>query len=492
MKLRDVLEHLEVISFTGNHDADVQGIACDSRKVGRDFIFAAVRGEKLDGHEFIPSAQEGGARTVISEQPPSSLIGDLNWVQVMNLRQALGILALELNRRPDLHVPYIGITGTNGKTTLTYLLEAILSHSGASPAVMGTISYRYAGREVTAERTTPEAPDLAAFASNAIAEGATHLVMEVSAHALTLKRVYGVNFHTVIFTNFSQDHLDYYGSLEKYLDAKMRLFDGRNGPLPRRIIVNVDDEYGAALYRGFPGEKISTGRSPIADYHIGEPVFDAGGLRFTLRHDDEEFPLAAPLTGMGNVHNVAQAFACARRLGLPGPVIIDALATVKPIPGRMEEVSIGQDFRVLVDYAHTEDALRNACQILRRITPGRLIVVFGCGGDRDRTKRSRMGRIVARLADKVIVTSDNPRSEEPESIIDEIIPGIREIRDDYIREADRRAAIRRAIQLAGTGDTVLIAGKGHETGQIIGPRILPFVDREVALEILRQSRESES
>jgi len=492
MLLRDVLEHLEVISFTGHRDAPVRGIACDSRKVGRDFIFAAVRGENFDGHEFIPSAQEGGANTVISEQPPSVSSGNLNWVQVTNIRQATGILALVLHRRPDLRVPYVGITGTNGKTTLTYLLEAVLGKGGGSPAVMGTISYRHAGRDVPAQRTTPEAPDLAAFADDAIAAGATHLVMEVSAHALTLQRVYGVEFDTVIFTNFSQDHLDYYGSLDKYWDAKRRLFDGRNGPLPRRIIVNVDDEHGAALFAAFPGEKHATGRSAAARYRIGEPFFDDAGLRFTLHHEGTAHPLAAPLTGMGNVYNVAQAFVGGRLYGLPAAVIRDALAGVAPIPGRLEEVSAGQDFRVLVDFAHTEDALRNACQILRQITPGRLIVVFGCGGDRDRSKRPRMGRIVAELADLVVVTSDNPRSEDPEAIIDEIVPGIEAIRNDYIRLTDRRAAIGRAIGLAGTGDTVLLAGKGHETGQIIGPRILPFVDREVALELLRQKRESAS
>ncbi|MBN2430949.1 MAG: UDP-N-acetylmuramoyl-L-alanyl-D-glutamate--2,6-diaminopimelate ligase [Acidobacteria bacterium] len=492
MLLRDVLEHLEVISITGNLDANVRGIACDSRKVGRDFLFAAVRGEKFDGHEFIPSAQEGGANTVISEQPPSVSFRNLNWVQVTNIRQAMGVLALELYRRPDLRVPYIGITGTNGKTTLTYLLEAILTKGGGSPAVMGTISYRHAGRDVPAQRTTPEAPDLAAFADDVIAAGATHLVMEVSAHALTLQRVYGAAFDTVILTNFTQDHLDYYGSLDHYWDAKCRLFDGRNGPLPQRIIVNVDDDHGAALFDDFPGEKHSTGRRAGASFRIGEPAFDTAGLRFTLHHEGTAYRLAAPLTGMGNVHNVAQAFVCGLLYGIPAGAVLEALAEVAPIPGRMEEVNSGQDFRVLVDYAHTEDALRNACQILRQITPGRLIVVFGCGGDRDRTKRPRMGRIVAELADMVIVTSDNPRSEDPEAIIDEIIPGIREIRDDYIRLTDRRAAIARAIGLAEAGDTVLLAGKGHETGQIIGPRILPFVDREVALAELRRRRESAS
>lgn len=486
MTVQEVLDHLERAAFHGRSDAPVAGITCDSRRAGPDYIFVALRGERFDGHKFLPSAREGGANSVISEQPPSfsSFSETMNWIQVPDARKAMSLAAFTIHDHPDHRLRFIAVTGTNGKTTITYLLEAILHRANQQPARMGTVSYTFNGVEIPAERTTPESPDLAAFARQVVDSGGTHLVMEVSAHALSLRRVYGVTFDTAVFTNLTQDHLDYYPDMAAYRDAKAMLFDGRNGSLPRRAVFNIDDSHGRFLYERFTGEKYGTGTAADADFRIVAHDFTAPGLQVDIRWNGRTTRLSTPLTGRGNLANVTQAFAVATLQGVGIDTVRDALAAISPIPGRMEDVAPENPFRIIVDYAHTEDALRNACDILKQLTSGRLIVVFGCGGDRDRSKRPRMGRAVADIADVVIVTSDNPRGEDPDRIIDDIMPGIEEIRTDGIRLTDRRTAIATALRLARSGDTVLLAGKGHETGQTIGARTLPFDDRRVAREVL--------
>jgi UDP-N-acetylmuramoyl-L-alanyl-D-glutamate--2,6-diaminopimelate ligase len=488
MRVWDIAKHLQPVAFHGNPDAPVGGIACDSRRAGRDVIFAAVRGQKHDGHDFLAIARQGGATTVLSELPPTyhQLLA-WNWIQVTDVRTALALAAREVHRRPDLEVPFIGITGTNGKTTLTYILEAVFRQAGRRPAVVGTVSYRHDGRDIPADRTTPEAPELMAFAREVADSGGGPMLMEVSAHSLSLRRVYGTAFDTAVFTNLTRDHLDYYPNLDAYADAKRRLFDGRNGPVPRRAIFNLDDPFGRQFKAAFAGEAFGTGTAPDADFRILASDFDPPGLCATVRWDGRDRELAVPLTGRGNLHNVVQAVAAAVLAGVAEEHILTALADMAPVPGRLEEVLPGHPVRVFVDYAHTEDALANACAILRALTPGRLVVVFGCGGDRDRGKRPRMGRVVAGAADVVVVTSDNPRSEDPESIIDAIVPGIREVREDFHRIADRRAAIAAAIGLAGPGDIVLLAGKGHERYQIIGSQVIPFSDFATALDLLESA-----
>ncbi|HNR38126.1 MAG TPA: UDP-N-acetylmuramoyl-L-alanyl-D-glutamate--2,6-diaminopimelate ligase [Acidobacteriota bacterium] len=488
MRVFDILQQLRPVAFHGNPGAPVGGIACDSRRVCRDGIFAAVRGEKHDGHDFLASAREGGAITVLSELPPTFYqILAWNWIQVAEIRPAMALVAREVHRRPDLAVPFVGITGTNGKTTLTYILEAIFRQAGRRPAVVGTVAYRFDGRDIPADRTTPEAPELLAFAREVADSGGGPLIMEVSAHSLSLHRVHGLVFDTAVFTNLTRDHLDYYPNLAAYADAKARLFDGRNGPLPRRAVFNVDDPFGREFKSAFRGEAVGTGTSPDADFRILAYDFDPPGLCATLRWDGRDHELAVPLTGRGNLHNVVQAVAAAVLAGVGETDLLAALAAMPPVPGRLEEVLPGHPVRVFVDYAHTEDALANACAILRTLTTGRLVVVFGCGGDRDRGKRPRMGRVVAEAADVVLVTSDNPRSEDPDAIIDEIVDGIRGVRQDFRRITDRRAAIGAAIGLARPGDTILIAGKGHERYQIIGTQVIPFSDYATALALLQAS-----
>jgi len=404
----------------------------------------------------------------------------------------MSIAALEVYARPDKRLPYIGVTGTNGKTSITYMLESIFRFAGLQPARMGTIAYKFGSRETRATMTTPEAPDLARFAATVAEENGSHLIMEVSAHAISLFRVFDVAFDTAIFTNFSQDHLDFYSNLDDYFDAKKRLFDGRNGLAPRLSVINTDDTWGKTLYGECKGEKYSTGTSPGTDVQIEAFDFTSSGLTASLKWHGNIHHIKTPLLGHGNLHNVTQSFACAVLHGIDPAAIGEALSQIAPIPGRMEEVLPGHPFRVIVDYAHTEDALTNACEILRQVAPGQLIVVFGCGGDRDRAKRPQMGRTVAQHADVVMVTSDNPRSEDPEAIIDDIIPGILEVRTDYHRISDRREAIEQAISLARRGDTILLAGKGHETGQIVGDHVLPFVDKDVALGFLHDMARRDS
>lgn len=403
----------------------------------------------------------------------------------------MALIALALNGHPDQQMPFVGVTGTNGKTTLTYLLESVCQLAGWKPAVTGTVSYRFNGTEVPAARTTPEAPEILARAAEARRQGCRAMLMEVSSHALSFRRVYGFQFQSVIFTNLTRDHLDYYSDMDEYGDAKRRLFDGRNGPLPRQGIFNLDDPFGATLYRDFQGERAGTGRQAGADCRICRFDFQPPGLNLLLDWQGQPIRLSSPLTGAGNMHNLTQAFACAAMLGIDPALIKRGLEAVRNVPGRMDEVPAAYGFRVFVDYAHSEDALANACTILRSLAGGRLITVFGCGGDKDRGKRPRMGKVVAAHSDIVVVTSDNPRSEDPERIIDMIVPGILEIRSDYHRVADRREAIRLALGLARPGDVVLLAGKGHETVQVVGQSILPFHDKEVAVEILAEMKQEQ-
>lgn len=473
----------------GDGRALLTGITHDSRRVTPGCLFVAVKGARFDGNRFAARAVEDGAAAVMSETaPPGDSPSPRAWIRVDDVRRAMTLAAFELAGRPDSRVPFIGVTGTNGKTTITYLLERIFLHAGMFPGVLGTVSYRYRGEEAPAARTTPESPDIAAFAARVAGTGGGPFLMEVSSHAVSLARVYGVRFHTALFTNLTQDHLDWYGTMEAYADAKRAWFDGRNGPVPGRGVFNLDDPFARELHASFTGERIGTSAAGPADFRVSGYAFTPGGMRLKLEWAGRRAELRTRLTGRGNLHNVLQSFAAAVAYGVDPDAATEALAGMDAVPGRLDEVVKGYPFRVFVDYAHSEDALRNACSILREITPGRLIVVFGCGGDKDRGKRPRMGRAVAEAAHVVIVTSDNPRSEDPEAIIDEIVPGILEVRPDYLRDADRRRAIERAVTDARPGDTLLLAGKGHEREQIIGNRVIPFHDGDVAADAVRRLR----
>jgi len=391
----------------------------------------------------------------------------------------MGPAAARLFGDPTEDLRVVGITGTNGKTTTAFLVRALLERAGVRTGLLGTVTSFVGGREEPVERTTPEAIDLQRLFRRMLDEGDEACVMEVSSHALELGRAEGIRFAARVFTNLTQDHLDFHPTMEDYFVAKRRLFDG-----PGASVVNVDDPWGRRLAEDLAGDATTTYAidSP-ADYRAEDVAFDAGGSRFTCRTPEGAIDVAMPLPGLFNVQNALAAIAVARSLGVSPDQASDALATAPRVPGRFEPVDEGQDFAVLVDYAHTPDSLDNVLRAARAVTAGRLHVVFGAGGDRDRGKRPLMGRVARELADRVIVTSDNPRSEEPEAILADILEGTGL---DVEHELDRRAAVARAVETAGAGDVVVVAGKGHEQGQEFADgRKEPFDDREVVRDALR-------
>jgi UDP-N-acetylmuramoyl-L-alanyl-D-glutamate--2,6-diaminopimelate ligase len=459
-------------------DVEVAALALDNRRVEPGTVFFCVRGFTRDGHDFAADAVARGAVALVVDHPLGLGVPE---VVVEDVRAAMAPAAARLHGDPTATLRTVGVTGTNGKTTTAYLVRALLEAAGHPTGLLGTVKSVVGGVEHEVARTTPEAIDLqAAFAAMRDA-GDTHCVMEVSSHALALGRADAIHWAAAIFTNLTQDHLDFHPSMEHYFEAKCRLF--RDGE-PEVAVINVDDPFGRRLAASLEGRVavVTVGiDSAHADLRATDirsafdgSTFTAGGLE-----------LHSPLPGRFNVLNVLEAVATARALGVPDDVIVAALPAAGRVPGRFEPVDEGQEFALLVDYAHTPDSLENVLAAARPLTDGRLICVFGCGGDRDRGKRPQMGEISARLADLTIVTSDNPRSEDPQAIVDEILTGIG---DRAATEAivDRRAAIERAVQMAQPGDVVVVAGKGHEQGQEFeGGRKLPFDDATVAREALR-------
>jgi UDP-N-acetylmuramoyl-L-alanyl-D-glutamate--2,6-diaminopimelate ligase len=473
MRLRDVIEGAPV----GAGDIDITALAYDHRTVQPGTLFFCVPGLSRDGHEFAPAAVAAGAVALVVERPLGLGVPE---VQVPSVRRAMAPAAARFYGDPTAALDVVGVTGTNGKTTTAYLVRALLEADGRRTGLLGTVKSVIGGAEHEVVRTTPEAIDLQRTFRRMVAAGDTACAMEVSSHALALHRADAIHFAAAIFTNLTQDHLDFHRTMEAYFQAKRRLF---TCAAPALAIVNVDDEYGARLAGELP-HAITFALERPAAYRAVDVRTGVDGSRFTVRGPDGRLAVRSPLRGRFNVYNVLGAFAVARELGVDGDVAKAALATAGRVPGRFEPIEEGQDFAVLVDYAHTPDSLENVLRAAREITAGRLHVVFGCGGDRDRGKRPLMGEIATRLADRVIVTSDNPRSEDPEAIIAEILAGAGPGAE---RNPDRREAIAEAIAGARGGDVVVIAGKGHEQGQeLAGGRKLPFDDAEVAREILRQ------
>ncbi len=457
-------------------DVEVAALALDNRRVQPGTVFFCVRGFTRDGHDFAADAVARGAVALVVDHPLELGVPE---VVVDDVRAAMAPAAARIHGDPTAQLRTVGVTGTNGKTTSAYLVRALLEAAGEPTGLLGTVKSVVGGVEAPVARTTPEAIDLqAAFAAMRDA-GDTHCVMEVSSHALTLGRADAIHWAAAIFTNLTQDHLDFHPTMDDYFAAKRRLFAAG----PEVAIVNVDDRYGARLARELDGvELITIGiDTPDADLRATDINSDFAGSTFTAGG----LELRSPLPGRFNVYNVLGAVAAARALGVDDATIVAALPAVEPVPGRFEPVDEGQEFALIVDYAHTPDSLENVLAAARPLTRGRLLCVFGCGGDRDRGKRPLMGEISARLADHTIVTSDNPRSEDPDAIVAEIMAGIA---DASASEAivDRHAAIERAVELAGAGDVVVVAGKGHEQGQEFeGGRKLPFDDVTVAREALR-------
>jgi len=461
--------------LVGEGDAEVTAVHHDSRKVGDGSAFVAIPGANVDGAEFASGAVAAGAAAVIAER---ELSVEAPVLVVADARVALARAAHLVYGEPTTKLKVAGITGTNGKTTTAWLLRSALG--GAS--LLGTVSATGA----PAAFTTPEADDLARFVAAELETGAAHLVMEVSSHALALHRVDGVAFDVAAFTNLSQDHLDFHETMAAYQEAKARLFTEL---APRAAVIDVDSEVGADFASRTSAELWSVGRREDARVRVNEVHFSAAGIEASLSIEGEAVTLRSPLVGAHNVQNLTVALGAALAMGKERAEVLEALATATGAPGRLERVPDPGGALVLVDYAHTPDALRNALAALRPLTSGRLIVVFGCGGDRDTEKRPMMGRAAGDGADFAVVTSDNPRTEDPEAIVDAIVPGVHDSGiGDFVVEVDREAAIDLAIRRAKPGDTVLIAGKGHEDYQIVGTTKRPFDDRAVARDAIRRRR----
>ena len=487
-QIRDVADRLNAEVF-GDGSVTVTDVTHDSRLAGPGALFAAIKGSTADGHRFIDDVMRRGAVGVISENdPPADFVGF--WLKVANARAALAHAAAAVYDDPSHKLDLIGITGTNGKTTTTYLCFAIAEASGNPAAMLTTVEYRIRAQSEPAVRTTPEASDTNRFLRRAVDDGCTVAVMEASSQAIDLHRCDGLRFRVAIFTNLTRDHLDYHGTMEEYFAAKRKLFDGSLGERPASSIINVDDEWGARLAEELRkvGQKVVT-FSQDAEADITAKDINVSlirGTSFQLRTPIGEIAISSPLVGRPHVYNMLAASAAAIELGYSLDTIKTALSQCIGAPGRFERVPHDGDFAVVVDYAHTDDALLNVLETARKLTPGRVITVFGCGGDRDRTKRKPMGEIAGRLSDHVIITSDNPRNEDPLKIIREIEVGVKENIDSYESIPDRREAIFRAIGLAEKDDLVMIAGKGHETYQIVGSEKYHFDDREVATEALER------
>jgi UDP-N-acetylmuramoyl-L-alanyl-D-glutamate--2,6-diaminopimelate ligase len=478
VKLRDGLSP----DITG---LSVAGLEYDSRRVGKDFLFFAFAGSRVDGRRFSQEAVARGALAVVSELPPPPEVASA-WIQVEHGRQALAMASRNFYQHPDDKVQFTGITGTNGKTTTSYLVDAILREAGWVTGLIGTIEYRLAGERLPAANTTPESLDVMRMAAELERRSSKPraLIMEVSSHALALGRAYGFRFHTAVFTNLTRDHLDFHHTMDEYASAKRLLFTPTDWPAPLWSILNADDLASAGMVN--PESRILRyGLRAEADIRAENVRSSFDGLQFDVVYQGARQPMISSLTGAINVMNILAATGVGLTYGLDLAVIAKGIGACKSVPGRFERVEAGQPFLVVVDYAHTDDALRNVITVARELTRGRVITLFGCGGDRDRTKRPLMGMAAGELSDFVVLTSDNPRSEDPIDIMNDALVGLRRFDIAHVVEPDRAKAIRRAVQEAQPGDVVLIAGKGHETYQVMKDRTIDFDDRVTARQVLR-------
>jgi len=472
--------------ITGDADAEVLDVTHDSRQARAGTLFAAVRGELVDAHRFVDQVMQQGAVGVISElERPEDFDGA--WIQVEEIRRAMALSAAEVHDHPSRELQLVGITGTNGKTTTTYLVAGIAEAAGEAVAMTTTVEYRINQERWKAERTTPEATDMQRILRRAVNAGCRMAVMESSSQAMDLHRCDALQYAIAVFTNLTRDHLDYHGTMENYFAAKRRLFDGSLGGTPKTSVINVDDPRGLELAVELLDKGAHVMRYALtekADVTASNVEHSLGGMSFTLQTPSGERQLRSPLVGRPHIYNILAATGSGLALGYDLDTIARAIETCAGAPGRFERVTHAGDFAVVVDYAHTDDALVNVLKTARDVTPGRIITVFGCGGDRDRSKRAPMGEAAASLSDVVILTSDNPRTEDPLRILADVETGMREANKPYQKIADRREAIHYAIREARGGDLVVIAGKGHEDYQIIGREVFHFDDKEVAREAL--------
>src|SRR5215467_6932465 len=497
MTFQHLLDGAEVLSRSGN--PPIHSVEYDSRRVKQGSVFVAMKGESSDGNRYIDQAIAAGAVAIVTDSPAEKQREGVAWALVPHGRRALARLSANFYRRPAEHIANTGITGTNGKSTTAFLIESILQAAGRKTALIGTIEYHVAGRVLPAPHTTPESLELNQLLAEGIAEGVTDSVMEASSHALEQQRIFGIPFDVAVFTNLTRDHLDYHHTMEEYFRAKQVLFEGCGTEPPRAAVINIDNESGRqlqALSRKKSEQVFSYGLTE-GDFHAEAVEITGGGTRFRMITPSGKLAIWSPLIGTVNVYNILAASAAGYARGCSAEAIAKGIFDLARVPGRFERVDCGQPFTVVVDYAHTDDALRNLTNLARdfvtcsnggtgaparpTVAPhGKVITLFGCGGDRDRAKRPLMGEAAGKGSDFVVLTSDNPRSEDPLAIINDAVVGLQRCGVKYVTEPDRRSAIQLGISEARTGDIVLIAGKGHETVQIVQGKVVPFDDRKVA------------
>jgi UDP-N-acetylmuramoyl-L-alanyl-D-glutamate--2,6-diaminopimelate ligase len=494
MKWKDLIAEVDAVGASGDSDGDITGMEYDSRRVRRGAVFVAMKGGTTDGNRYLDKALAAGALGVITDSGQAFdhlLVYDAGRpvLEVEHGRRALAQASAAFFGHPERKLAATGITGTNGKTTTAFLAESLLNHAARTTVLVGTIEYHVAGETRPSLHTTPESRDLFEIMAEGAARGATELVTEVSSHALDQGRTAGVNFDVAVFTNLTRDHLDYHGTMEKYYLAKRLLFDGTVYPPPRVAVVNVHDDrakqLAAAARRA--GAEVRLYGIKAGDWRAAKHKLTPGGAVIDLETPFGSAQISSRLAGDVNILNLLAAFTAAHARGIAFEQLVASVPRLQPVPGRFQPVDAGQPFTVIVDYAHTDDALRNLTALARRIaTPGngRIITLFGCGGDRDRTKRPKMGQAAGEGSDFVVATSDNPRSEDPLAILAEVEPALKATGTPYLVEPDRAQAIRLALAKAKPHDVVLLAGKGHEKEQILADRAIPFDDAEVAASTL--------
>jgi len=486
MKIKELIKCLEEKKTFNLDNIDVEGIACDSRKVKKNFLFVAIKGNNSDGHLFIKDAIDRGAKIIVANKRSTVLPSDIAEVIVQDTRDALHKLASEFYGHPSKKINLVGITGTNGKTTVSFLIRQILERAGYKCGLLGTIAYQIGERTINSTNTTPESLDIQMFLFNMLEENCRWAVMEVSSHGLSQGRIDGLHFNTGVFTNISShEHLDYHKNFKSYLKTKLKFF-GEYLPRSEKEhkvgIINVDNHYSRYFISQLKKKSLHciTYGTRKADVQLKEYSLKRDGNYMKVNIGKELIDFHTKIRGLSNIYNCLSAIAFAKSAGIPMESVKESLELLESVPGRFESVNAGQDFDIIVDYAHTHYALANLLSSVRKMNPSRIILVFGCGGDRDKTKRPLMGKIAVKMADIVFITSDNPRSEDPEAIIEDIEKGIPFYRRRYVTIPDRRQAIKEAVRVARTGDCLVIAGKGHETFQIMKNTIVPFDDREEA------------
>ncbi len=494
MTLQELIQNLPVKETLGKMSTKICGITQDSRKVQKGFLFVAIQGYGQDGHRFIPEAiKNGAAALVVSEN--YEIGTTIPKVMVANSRKTLAQLAVRFYENPSEKMTMIGITGTNGKTTITYLLESILKEAGRNPAVLGTINYRYGGKVFSSENTTPESVDLQKLFSEMLKEGVTDVVMEISSHSLLMERVRGIEFDVAAFTNLSQDHLDFHLDLKNYFEAKLKLFTDFLSESPKKersAVINMEDSYSGDVLKKNTVRSVRVGLT--GPYEVSAQFFNFSteGIEARILIGSEVLTIRSPLLGLFNLENILVAVGIAYSLGIATETIRLGIEKVNCVPGRFEKIPNSRGLYVFVDYAHTPEALARVGECLRSFTKeGRVITVFGCGGDRDRSKRPMMGREASKFSDVIVVTSDNPRTEDPSRIIEEIVAGFQDTpfpEENIFQVIERKEALRQAIKMAKSGDLVLVAGKGHEDYQILGSKKIHFSDQEILRELLKEKR----